>query len=465
MAPLKDDVLSRLAAHANVAQFVSFGPAADLPQRHSCLRDHRPGHRFGTVEEAVETLLALAGGSVNVRSFRAGAPKGGPFSYGLARRDDVLAVLRARAGEGLHTIANETVDVDDGGVSGVALGGLVEFAPGDTPRSVERPGTVALAHDDAMALLGTVYGFTPDLDGRPGERVEFSIHPLVAGVRQTHTIVWEAERVDPVRLTHRPAWPNRFSRFVGDKAFGLLVADLHGLPVPATTVVGRRLAPFRFGRPTGSGERWLRTCPADPAPGRFLTQRGWRDPFALLAEEDPSGTAVVSVLAQEGVQARFSGAAHPDAGGGLLVEGVAGFGDDFMLARAAPTELPDRVRRDVRRVGARAAAALGPVRFEWAHDGHDAWVLQLHLAATAVSATTIHPGTPTRWHRFDPTLGLDQLRDLIARITPDEGIEITGDIGVTSHAGDLLRRASIPSRLAGLSRGGDAGATARQRRS
>jgi hypothetical protein len=440
MAPLKDDVLSRLAAHANVAQFVSFGPAADLPQRHSRLRGHRPDHRFGTVEEAVETLLALSsGGSVNVRSFRAGAPKGGPFTYGLARRDDVLAVLRVRAGEGLHTIANETVDVDDGGVSGVALGGLVEFAPGDTPRSVERPGTVALAHDDALTLLATVYGFTPDLDGRPGERVEFSIHPLVAGVRQTHTIVWEAERVDPVRLTHR------------------LVADLHGLPVPATTVVGRRLAPFRFGRPTGSGERWLRTCPAEPAPGRFLTQRGWRDPFALLAEEDPSGTAIPAVLDQEGVRARWSGAALPDAAGGLLVEGVPGFGDDFMLARAAPKELPDHVRRDVRRVGARAAAALGPVRFEWAHDGHDAWVLQLHLATASATATTIHPGTPTRWHRFDPTLGLEQLRDLIARITPDEGIEITGNIGVTSHAGDLLRRASIPSRLAGSSRGRDAG--------
>jgi hypothetical protein len=448
MAPLKDDVLSRLATQANVAQFVSFGPAADLPRRHSCLRDHRPGHRFGTAEAAVETLLALAaGGSVNVRSFRAGAPKGGPFTYGLARRDDVLAVLRARAGEGLHTIANETVDVDDGGVSGVALGGLVEFAPGDTPRSVERPGTVALAHDDAMALLGTVYGFTPDLDGRPGERVEFSIHPLVAGVRQTHTIVWEAERVDPVRLTHRLAWPNRFSRFVGDKAFGLLVADLRGLPVPATTVVGRRLAPFRFGRPTGSGERWLRTCPAEPAPGRFPTQRGWRDPFALLAAEDPSGTAIAAVLAQEGVRARWSGAVLPDAAGGLLVEGVPGSGEDFMLARAAPAPLPDRVLHDVRELGARAAAGIGPVRFEWAHDGAGAWVVQLHLATAATTGTTIHPGTPSRWRRFDPSLGLEHLRRLIETVAPDEGIEIAGDVGVTSHAGDLLRRASIPSRL------------------
>jgi hypothetical protein len=57
--------------------------------------------------------------------------------------------------------------------------------------------------------------------------------------------------------------------------------------------------PFRFGRPTGSGERWLRTCPAEPVPGWFLTQRGWRDPFDLL--EDPSGQGVEAVLSQEGV--------------------------------------------------------------------------------------------------------------------------------------------------------------------
>jgi hypothetical protein len=157
---------------------------------------------------------------------------------------------------------------------------------------------------------------------------------------------------------------------------------------------------------------------------------------------------VVAVLAQEGVRSAWSGAALPGADGGLLVEGVAGFGDDFMLARAAPARLPDRVLDDVRRVGARAAAALGPVRFEWAHDGDTAWVVQLHLATTRASATVIHPGTPSRWRRFDPALGLERLRDLIATVPPGEGIELTGDVGVTSHAGDLLRRAAIPSRLA-----------------
>ena len=140
-----------------------------------------------------------------------------------------------------------------------------------------------------------------------------------------------------------------------------------------------------------------------------------------------------------------------------LVEGVEGFGDDFMLAQAAPVPLPVRVTDDVRRLGARAADALGPVRFEWAHDGDQAWVLQLHLATVAASATTISPGTPARWHRFDPAQGLDRLRDLIARVPAGEGVEFTGEVGVTSHAGDLLRRAAIPARLAGPDHGRDAG--------
>jgi hypothetical protein len=140
-----------------------------------------------------------------------------------------------------------------------------------------------------------------------------------------------------------------------------------------------------------------------------------------------------------------------------MVEGVAGFGDEFMLAQAAPARLPAPVVDDVRRVGARAAASLGPVRFEWAHDGDTAWVLQLHLARTAASATTIYPGAPSRWRRFDPSQGLEALRDLIASVAADEGIEVAGDIGVTSHAGDLLRRAAVPSRLVGSAEGGHAG--------
>ena len=37
---------------------------------------------------------------------------------------------------------------------------------------------------------------------------------------------------DPVAQRRRLTWPNRFSRLLGDKAFGLLVADLHACPCP-----------------------------------------------------------------------------------------------------------------------------------------------------------------------------------------------------------------------------------------
>ena len=63
MVPLKDEMLSRLAAQANVAQFVSFGPGPGLPQRHSCLRGHRPDHRFGDAAQQAAACDQYSGGS------------------------------------------------------------------------------------------------------------------------------------------------------------------------------------------------------------------------------------------------------------------------------------------------------------------------------------------------------------------------------------------------------------------
>ena len=64
--------------------------------------------------------------------------------------------------------------------------------------------------------------------------------------------MWEYETSDSAPASANLAWPNRFSRHIGDKAFGLLVADVMGLQVPKTTVLARRVAPFSFGEPTGS---------------------------------------------------------------------------------------------------------------------------------------------------------------------------------------------------------------------
>jgi hypothetical protein len=69
-------------------------------------------------------------------------------------------------------------------------------------------------------------------------------------------------------------------------------------------------------------------------------------------------------------------------------------------------------------------------------------VLQLHLATAAASGASIHPGTASRWHRFDPSLGLEKPRELIASVGQGEGIDVAGDIGVTSPR----RRLPPPSR-------------------
>ena len=443
----KDEILDRLAKSWNVAQFVSFGP--DLRQRYARIHGHAPNRRFRSAEEAVQVILAASPeASVNVRSFEPENPKSREFVYGLSDANEVLQHLRRLAGQRLYTIINETIDVRDGGVSGVAFGNLVEFAPEDTPRSVEKPGTAALPRSTAHKVFRIVYGFEPALPRSPNLRVEFSIHPLRRGFHHDHTIVWELERAGAPPKRPSPSWPNLFSRFIGDKAFGLLMAHLVGLSVPRTTVIPRRTGPFTFGRETGSAEPWIRTCPTEQVPGKFTTHRGWLDPYKLMDDEDPKGTAIASILHQVGVAARYSGALVTDAHGRTTIEGVSRFGDDFMIGRRSPEDLPASVKRDVRRVFESARKRLGPVRFEWVHDGKRVWIVQLHVGATAGSGRTIYPGVARHFHRFDTERGIDALRELIKTVDGSgEGIVLVGRIGITSHFGDLLRRARIPSRI------------------
>lgn len=446
----KDQVLDSLAAVANVAQFVSFD--VSLHQRFCRVHGYEANHPFLSPGDAVRALLEKSPEtSVNVRTFDPADPKSREFLYGLSDAAEVTERLRSFAANGLHTIVNETVDINDGGVSGVALGQVVEFAPGDTPRCVEKPGTAAMPRATAEQLFRTVYGLDAVLPGRAGDRVEFSIHPLRRGYRHEHVIVWEIEDVGVDADVPQPAidvrWPNRFSRFIGDKAFGLLMGALAGLDVPETVVIARNVAPFRFGA-GGSAETWIRTAPVEQEPGRFTTRRGWTDPFALLAAEDPAGTAIASVLCQRGIDAHASGAALAESGGGLRIEGVYGFGDEFMIGRRAPDVLPEPLLRRVRDAYAHIAARFGPARFEWVDDGSRTWIVQLHCGASISTGTTIVPGDPPAFRRFDVADGLSRLRELIDDVRrTGEGIVVVGGVGVTSHFGDVLRRARIPSRF------------------
>jgi hypothetical protein len=445
----KDEALDRLAGFANVAQFVSFGPGEPPVQRFFHAVGALPNQRFDSPLLAIEELLRRsASGAVSIRRFLPSRPQGWELILGCRDARIVLATVEAIAREGLFAIVNETIPLDDGGVAGVVQGDLMEFAPGDTPRCVEGPGTVRIERSTGIKLLACVYHFSPALVF-PGEyRVEFSLHPIPLGIRNEHTIIWEVQKLDGCVGATTPQWPNKFSELIGDKTFGLMVAHLNGLLVPATTVIARRIAPFCFGMKTGTGEYWIRTSPKVQAPGKYPTFRGWRDPFELMRHEDRDGEGLAAVLAQEGVKAEFSGALITSPDGQVILEGVRGQGDDFMLGRVGKDPLPEGVVQAVMESYSGALERLDAVRLEWVHDGERSWIVQLHRGATQSSGFTVVPGKVARYRSFDVRRGIAALRSLIEKLRDvDEGIELIGDIGITSHMGDLLRRAGKPSRV------------------
>jgi hypothetical protein len=444
----KDEGLERLADDANVAQFVSFGPGQDPAIRFARIFGDPPAERL-TVDAVLQLLLERsAEGSINVRSYRPDQPKSHDFIYGLRSAGDAAAAVRRFASSGLFSIVNETIDINDGGVSGVCSSEIIEFAPDDTPRAVEKAGTAAFPLGIGRALLETIYGFSPEIPVAPTLRIEFSVHPLKRGYRGGHTIIWEEEEIEPLDLTPTISWPNRFSRFIGDKTFGLLVADALGFSVPRATVVSRRVAPFTFGQPTRTREYWIRTSPAEQVPGRFTTRRGWQDPFRLLADEDPNAEAIASVLSQEGVDPVFSGAAAETTDGAVIVEGVPGAGEEFMQGRTPPEALPHDLVDELEQTHRNLSVKLGSVRFEWVYDGEHVWIVQLHRGATASLGNVIYPGRPGVEHRALVSDGLEALRELITALDPArDGIVLVGEVGITSHFGDVLRRARIPSRI------------------
>lgn len=445
----KDRSLDELARVGNVAQFVSFAPdGSQVVQEYSRVAGFEPNYVFVTPYEAIASLLAASpDGTINIRSFTPDSPRSRDFHYGIANADEARMLTERLSSDGLFVIANETVDVFDGGVSGVVQGGVIEFAPDDTPRCVEKEGTASLPIEWGIAVLRRVYGFDPDIVDAGKGRLEFSVHPKPRGWKKTHTLMWEYEASDSAPVNANLAWPNQFSRHVGDKAFGLLLADVIGLNVPKTTVITRRVAPFSFGEPTGSLQFWTRTCPTEQEPGRFTTVKGWIDPFSLLSREDPKGKLIASVLSQCAIKAHFSGAAITDRDGKPVVEGTRGEGDRFMLGQQRPEILPAEIIRDVERTFAKAVAAIGALRFEWVHDGERVWIVQLHKGGTNSAATTLVPGEANEWAVFEASRGLEDLRLFLAGLPSDVGVAIEGEIGLTSHFADLLRKTKRPARI------------------
>src|SRR5690606_24891098 len=111
-------------------------------------------------------------------------------------------------------------------------------------------------------------------------------------------------------------------------------------------------------------------------------------------------------------------------------------GDLFMLGVNAPELLPGAIIEAVRSAHRRLDDALGPVRFEWVHDGDRVWIVQLHLGATRSTPKVLVPGDAEDWVRFDAREGLEKLRGALRTLRPGAGLALVGNVGLTSHIAD-----------------------------
>ena len=341
-------------------------------------------------------------------------------------------------------------------MSGVALGDIIEFAPYDTPKCVDKPGVCSMPRKMTVHVLENVYGFRPALNFDENTRVEFSIHPKKRGLHKENTIIWETEEVESITTTANIIWPNIFSQMIGDKVFGLLIAAAIGLPVPKGTIIARSIAPFTFGHATEKWDTWMRTCPKTRTPGKYPTILGWEDPFEFMnahnhkAPSSENYKNIAALLVQEAVYPEYSGSLISGEKGHPIIEGVHGRGDGFMIGQAKPEKLPSEVIEAVAKQHKKAYDILGPIEMEWVYDGLTVWIVQLHRQKDEIKleGNIIYPGLPTSFQIFHTERGLKSLRELISEIKgKSKGILLMGDVGITSHFGDLLRNAKIPSKI------------------
>lgn len=458
---LKDALMAELTSRGvNIAQFVSFGPKGE--QRFCRIKGVSPDFIFPDYQAAVEAFYRTDNvDNVNIRTFLPDKPDGNPFfrgqQFGFKDPATAAEAIKSLTEKGYYVIVNENIDPSDGGFSGVAMGDVVEFAACDIPRCVEKKEKIpcaALSRDLTRRLVRKVYDFNLVFPFPSTWRIEFSVHPGPVGYFGEKMIVWQAEEVSVAEIKTAPApfWPNRYSSFMGDKAFGLLMADLHDFPVPRTKVFGRVIPPFSFGAEVHSGEGvWIRTCPREQEPGLYTTKRGYADPYALMHNEDPTGIHISAMIIQQGIKPGFSGAAITNTKNEVVIEGKAGRGDSFMTGTASPAkDLPEDVRSAITALWFELTRVFGTVRFEWVFDNQrkQPWILQLHSGASVSTGEEIYPGQASQWLDFKVPGELSELRALVKRAESEKaGIRLVGNIGITSHPADILRRHKIPSRL------------------
>lgn len=454
---MKDEKLNYIIKNdlGNIAQYISVG--LDNRVRFVHINNYQYNPEIELKSLIIRLLESAPSGLINIRSYSPEVMKGNKLIYGkkVEDIDEILSIIENNSKSGKYSIINENIDINDGGVSGVILGNIIEFSPKDTPKCVDKEGVCQLPREIGYDILKKIYGFKPDIKFDHNYRVEFSIHPQRQGVKRQHTIIWEYEYYGEQSQNSTMSWPNNFSRFIGDKTYGLLLADRLGFDVPMTTVISRELPPFTFGKRTDLHEKWIRTCPIEKEPGKYFTGDRWQDPFSLMNEEERKGNEeinIASILSQDAVEAVFSGASIiKEKEDKDIIEGTLGKGDGFMVGETNIINIPKNIMEKVKETNNNIRELrdyLGEASIEWVYDGEDLWIVQLNQLKVSGSKNIIVEGKVKEYIEFDVSRGLEALRVLINNIkNKNIGIELVGNIGITSHFGDLLRINKIVSKL------------------
>ena len=157
---------------------------------------------------------------------------------------------------------------------------------------------------------------------------------------------------------------------------------------------------------------------------------------------------IASLLSQKGVEALYSGGAIiGETENEDLIEGVKGKGDDFMTGEYEEN-LSDEVIEKLKEAMNKFRSYnkfLGPVSIEWVYDGKEIWIVQLNQIKNVSDGTVIVEGKVCSYEKFYVSEGLESLRNKIKNLKSNTGIELIGNVGISSHFGDVLRQAKIPS--------------------
>lgn len=402
-----------------------------------------------------ELLIKSRNNRVNVRSYTDDlSSKSNPFVYGLYHIDDVLDEVAKLRQQGYNIIVNETIDKDDGGVSGVIYNGIMEFAPRETPRTVEKSDGIArLPSKLGLNLLKKVYNFGKydvDLDilvdNLKDIRTEFSVHPT--GNKLT---VWDLEpSFTNTNYKCRISTESRMSELIGHKTFGLLVADCLGLKVPKTRVKNVYIPDFEFGGLEGEGV-FTRTAPSDRTPGKFATMEGYCDSSILMNGYVPT------VLYQDKIEVAYSGTALCKKNQKTVIEGVKGIGSNFMLGKEPPGDLPIeiiyKVEEEVDRVFNRLeefSILDEDILLEWGVKDDSVVIFQLVFKnedCRPRGEYIVEPDTTEdiEYTEFYVENGVEGLLELLE--TNPKGVILKGNVGYGSHLCDILRERKIVSKI------------------